>query len=67
MLPLKLARFNSPFYVLVVGSVLMQSYVIGKYRLGYARNLWSDQPLAPPDEDVITGMAFLVDLSLIHI
>ena len=30
--------------------------------VGGARNLWSEQPLAPPAEDVITGLEFLVDL-----
>ena len=27
-----------------------------------ARNMWSRQPLAPPAEDVITGLEILVDL-----
>ena len=31
---------------------------------GGARNLWSEQPLAPPAEDVISGLEFLVDLSM---
>ena len=29
-----------------------------------ARNLWSEQPLSPPAEDVITGLEFLVDLPM---
>ena len=29
---------------------------------GSARNLWSEKPLAPPAEDVITGLEFLVDV-----
>ena len=40
---------------LVVGSVL---------KARCARNLWSEQPLAPPAEDVITGLEFLVDLPM---
>ena len=31
---------------------------------GGARNLWSEQPLAPPAEDVLTGLEFLVDLPM---
>ena len=31
---------------------------------GGAQNLWSEQPLAPPAEDVITGLEFLVDLPM---
>ena len=27
------------------------------------RNLWSEQPLPPPADDIITGLEFLVDLS----
>ena len=26
--------------------------------------MWSEQPLAPPAEDVITGLEFLVDLPI---
>ena len=29
-----------------------------------ARNLWSEQPLAPPAEKVITELEFLVDLPM---
>ena len=29
-----------------------------------ARNLWSEQPLAPPAADVITGLEYLVDLPM---
>ena len=31
-----------------------------------ARNLWSEQPLAPPAEDFITGPEFLVDLPIVR-
>ena len=31
---------------------------------GGAQNLWSEQPLAPPVEDVITGLEFPVDLPM---
>ena len=29
---------------------------------GAGRNLWSEQPLAPPVEDVMTELEFLVDV-----
>ena len=34
---------------------------------GGARNLWSEQPLAPPAEDVITAFEFLVDLPMLSL
>ena len=38
---------------------------IGQCRFsGGARNLWSEQPLAPPAEDVITGCEIPVDLPM---
>ena len=49
--------------ILVVGSVLMQSYQYGSVGWG-AQNLWSEHPLATPVEDVITGLVFLVDLPI---
>ena len=40
-------------------------FAIGQCRLGVrARNLWSEQPLAPPAEDVMAGLEFLVDLPM---
>ena len=49
--------------ILVIGSVLMQSYQLGSVGWG-AWNMWSEQPLAQPAEDVITGLEFLVDLPM---
>ena len=49
--------------ILIVGSVLMQSQQLGSVGWG-AQNLWSEQLVAPPAEDVITGLEFLVDLSM---
>ena len=40
----------------------MQSLQLG--RLGVAPNLRSEQLLAPPAEDVINGLKFLVDLPM---
>ena len=37
---------------------------MGSVDWGCARNLWSEQPLSPPVEDVITGSEFLVDLPM---
>ena len=49
---------------LVVGSVLMQ-LAIGKYRLRVHRTCGrSKQTLAPPADNVKTGMEFLVDLPM---
>ena len=50
--------------ILVVGSVLMQSYQLGSVGWGVAQILWSEQPSVPPAEDVITGLEFLIDLPM---
>ena len=42
----------------------MQSWQLGSVAAGGARNLWSEQPLAPPVEDVITGLEIPVDLPM---
>ena len=31
---------------------------------GGARNLWLEQPLAPPADNVVTGLEFQVDLPM---
>ena len=49
--------------MLVDGSVLMQSWQLGSVGWG-ASNLWPKQPLAPPAENVITGLEFLVELPM---
>ena len=60
---LKSARFDLPSYTgcwLCVDAELS----IGQCRLGGAQSLWSEQSLAPPAEDVTTGLEFLVDLPM---
>ena len=49
--------------MLAVGSVLMQNKQLGSAVWG-ARNLWSEQPLTPPAEDVIAGLEFLINLPM---
>ena len=59
--PVKLARFDSPSYTgcwLCVDAEL----AMGCVGLG-VRSLWSDQPLAPPAEDV-AGIEIPVDLPM---